>query len=393
MKPKFFKVKDEKGSITLFIVIAILFFLIILFGRVYSTSNLNTAQLKEVEQIQKQYTVTEDDLERAYSEAIKQEHPLKVGDFVNYELSDLDNEKVTTLNSDVNTYSGYDSQQTITRTDTTTKDGKTYLLCRVLEIDKYGNPSKLISADGINSLGLKGANGYNNGVYLINEMCDTLYSGNQGTTKSLKIEDLEDNYFSQTAIDTRDAYTIDGVTYGQTRYYSSRAQYPNIALEEAGMGIGTTLVNGKNQIREGGLGKSQQTITYTGSGDAAVLDNEHKGITVPLTYYRIEAVDENYKSDVLNNIMHKKLTSNSEIANVTDYWLASRCADSSRDAYGRFLLRAVYYAAVDGSPIYFAYGGSSSRSYSIRPIINLKAGIQAEYAGEYNGTYNLWNLN
>ena len=119
MNPKKFNVKDEKGSITLFVVIAILFFLIILFGRVYSTSNLNTAQLKEVEQIQKQYTVTDDDLDRAYRDALGKEHKLKVGDFVNYELSALDDDKVATLNSDVNTYSGADSTQTISRTDTT----------------------------------------------------------------------------------------------------------------------------------------------------------------------------------------------------------------------------------------------------------------------------------
>ena len=158
MNPKKFNVKDEKGSITLFVVIAILFFLIILFGRVYSTSNLNTAQLKEVEQIQKQYTVTDDDLDSAYRDALGKEHKLKVGDFVNYTLKTPTDEQLLQLNNDIRNYSGASEEESGGGTANETKtavEGNT-LLCRVLEIDKYGNPSKLISADGVNSLRLYG---------------------------------------------------------------------------------------------------------------------------------------------------------------------------------------------------------------------------------------------
>ena len=385
MNPKKFNVKDEKGSITLFVVIAILFFLIILFGRVYSTSNLNTAQLKEVEQIQKQYTVTDDDLDRAYRDALGKEHKLKVGDFVNYELSALDDDKVATLNSDVNTYSGADSTQTISRTDTTNSNGKDYLLCRVLEVDQNGNPTKLISANGINSLGLKGANGYNNAVYLINEMCEILYSGKQGTTTSLTIDELEQRYFDPTAL-----ATAKGNTYGTTTYYASNAKYPNIALEEAGMGIGTTLVDGKNTIREGGLGLSEQTTTYTGNGDAATLEATKKGITTPITFYAISAEDSNYKSTILNSIIHQN----------TLYWLASRSVYGSSDfcSFSVFRVDSHYVRgaftnnAAQGS-LFSSLGNAVDLTYKVRPVITLNSGTQAEYVGTYNSTYNLWNLN
>ena len=365
MNPKIFNVKDEKGSITLFVVIAILFFLIILFGRVYSTSNINTSQVKEIERIEKQYSVTDDDLDRAYKEAIKQEYQLKVGDFVRYELSALDNTKVTTLASDVETYSGRGAQ-TISRQGTTETIGeKEYLLCRVLEIDKYGNPSKLISADGVNSLNLGGADGYNNAVYLINEMCETLYSGNQGTTTSLKIEDLENN-FNSDGLNERDTFNMEGYTYGETIYYEN-AQYPNIAPEEAKMGIGTTLVDGKNQIRTGGLGLSQQDKIYTGSGNVASLDATRKGITVTQTFYasiKSEIYNKVNNENVYYNIFHQSPTANgSSTTGVSSYWLASRCVCCRNTSlkYCSFLVRNVQSSTIGSCVLFQSYYNNSQR--------------------------------
>ena len=192
---------------------------------------------------------------------------LKVGDFVNYKLKTPTTEELAQLNNDIATYSGASAESSgggTANEQKTAVEGNT-LLCRVLEIDETtGNPTKLISADGVNSLRLYGANGYNNAVYLINEMCKTLYSGNQGTTTSLTIEDLENNYFNSTVRDTEKS----NYSYGTTTYYASNAKYPNIAQEEAGMGIGTTLVDGKNTIRTGGLGLSQQETTYLPCGSS-----------------------------------------------------------------------------------------------------------------------------
>ena len=311
---------------------------------------------------------------------------LKVGDFVNYALKTPTTEELTNLNNDISTYSGATDNTEKTATGST-------LLCRVLEMDTNGNPTKLISADGVNTLKLNGANGYNNAVYLINEMCKTLYSGNQGTTTSLTIEDLENNYFSDVAITTRNNYSNGAVLYGETIYYSTDAQYPNIALEEAKMGIGTTLVEGKNTIRTGGLGLSQQTITYTGSGNAATLDSDKKGITVTQTYYQISSEDNNYKNAILNNIIHKYPTSNGlNTSNVSPYWMASRCV-GTRGTYCSFYVRVVESSAVKYIYTYRSKGDIRDYQYAVRPLINLNSGIQAEYVEAYNDTYNIWNLN
>ena len=334
------------------------------------------AKTSEGQEITKEYTV---DLKGYYNIP-----SLKVGDFVNYALNTPTATELNKLNSDIATYSGATDNTTKTATGST-------LLCRVLEVDSNGNPTKLISANGVNTLKLQGANGYNNAVYLINEMCTTLYSGNQGTTKSLTIEDLENDYFSDSMITTRNNYTSTGVKYNETKYFASNAQYPSIALEETKMGIGTTLVNGKNTIRSDGLNFSEQTTTYARSGNAANLASTNKGITVTQTYYQISAGDSNYKSASLNNIIHKSPTSSSNTTSVAGYWLASRCVNIDNYLCS-FRVRIIYNINVNNRDIFVSNGNSTSQNFAVRPIITLNPGIQVEYVEAYNSTYNTFSL-
>ena len=310
---------------------------------------------------------------------------LKVGDFVNYTLKIPTTEELSKLNSDISKYSGATDNTTKTATENT-------LLCRILEIDSNGNPTKLISADGVNTLKLGGENGYNNAVYLIKEMCEVLYSGNQGITTSLTIDDLENNYFSDASITSRNNYTPSngGVQYGETKYYLENAKYPNIALEEAKMGIATTIVDGKNTIRTGGLELSQQTTIYTRSGNAnsSTVATTNKGITVTQTYYP----SSSYKNSTLSNIIHKSPTPSSSTTNVTAYWLASRCV-STESNYCYFDVRMVNNQRVGNEYLLISKGGGHYVPHAIRPVINLNSGIQAEYVESYNSTYNTWKLN
>lgn len=51
--------KNEKGSITLFFLVSMMFFCLILLGFYLSSINSNNAQLKEIESIKEQYTSQE----------------------------------------------------------------------------------------------------------------------------------------------------------------------------------------------------------------------------------------------------------------------------------------------------------------------------------------------
>lgn len=314
---------------------------------------------------------------------------LKVGDFVNYVLKAPSTEALTQLNSDIATYSG--------STNNTTKTAAgSNLLCRILEIDETtGNPTKLISANGVNQLCLNGVNGYNNAVYLINEMCETLYSGNQGTTTSLTIEDLENTFFSDEAIAIRDSYA-NSITYSETKRYASYAKYPKIALEEEKMGIATKVVGGKNTIRTEGLALSEQTKTYVGSGDANAsnVPSANKGITVTQTDYYISNEDSNYKNVILKNIIHNSPTESSNTTSIKQFWLSSRSV-TAHTSYADFKVRCIG-SNISGKALYDSWTGTANGSnkvgLAIRPIINLNSEIHSEYVKAYNSTYNIFSL-
>ena len=225
---------------------------------------------------------------------------------------------------------------------------------------------------------LSGADGYNNAVYLINEMCTTLYSGSQGTTRSLNIEDLEDNYFSEEAIRTRD-----NSNYGTTKRQVNYSQYPNILTQEKGMGVGTTLIDGKNQIRTDGLGQSEQDKLYIGIGDASTLEATNQGITVTQNNYDISSDDSNFKSTVLKNIFHNRV-----------YWLASRAItnNASSFSYNLKYYNVTNNRGVGSRQMFNSMGNIGSFAYGIRPIIDLNSGTEAKYDRAYNSTYDKWEL-
>ena len=49
------RLKNEKGSITLYVLISMFFFIIVVFGIYFNTNSKMQKQNKEIEQIQKQY--------------------------------------------------------------------------------------------------------------------------------------------------------------------------------------------------------------------------------------------------------------------------------------------------------------------------------------------------
>ena len=73
MKNNFIKAiysKSEKGSITLFVLLAFLFFIIVLFGVYYNLSTKNTNQAKQIEKIIKNYEVEEESINQMYEDTL-----------------------------------------------------------------------------------------------------------------------------------------------------------------------------------------------------------------------------------------------------------------------------------------------------------------------------------
>ena len=66
-----FKNKNEVGSITLFVLIVILFFIIVLMEVYAGLKTKKTSQSKETDKMQEEYNVSGEDVERVYEDEIK----------------------------------------------------------------------------------------------------------------------------------------------------------------------------------------------------------------------------------------------------------------------------------------------------------------------------------
>ena len=265
-----------------------------------------TGTNKEGETVTREYTV---DLKGYYNIP-----DLKVGDYITgYTLKDATDTEVQaeieSLNTEINRLSGYtDLTQTLSQ--------ESDVQWRVLEIDETtGQPTKLISADGIGSLGLRGAMGYNNAVYLLNKACEVLYSGEQGTARSIKVEDLEE-YYSATGNEAKANYKVNETKFGaKKRFTGSYAYYPQIAKEESGMGIDTgtyiaedgntynTLNNAGIELSDNGNSPYEGTETKGSAYDQASIN----GITVTQTYYslsRASSLSSCYENSAYYSLFH-----------------------------------------------------------------------------------------
>ena len=67
----FLGLKNENGSITLFVLIAMLFFLIVVLGIYFGSQNKLQAQTSEIDKIKKNYEISDDDLDNIYSDVIR----------------------------------------------------------------------------------------------------------------------------------------------------------------------------------------------------------------------------------------------------------------------------------------------------------------------------------
>lgn len=71
--------KNEKGSITLFVVAAILFFLIVVFSMFMTSSNKSRIQTSEIDKIKEEYQESVENIDQIYAQAIEDLPPIPEG--------------------------------------------------------------------------------------------------------------------------------------------------------------------------------------------------------------------------------------------------------------------------------------------------------------------------
>ena len=261
---------------------------------------------------------------------------------------------------------------------------------KIMEVDENGNITKLfgVPSSSQSTVYFRGSTGYNNGVYLLNDICKSRY-GNASlgaTARSLNIEDIESR-MNATGIAARNAnkgYNNQSIQYGTTIKYTGRnAQYPSIYAQEKYSGVEVSDVADGTQIIAGSVdttaqskmnpnGKSESDNIYTTLPETSETTGPSKtNLTCTQTSYRLDSIPSSYFDD--SNFY------NMIFGTGKYFWLASRCVNcSSNYSYADFQLHTVYYSSLSRSDLFDSNGRSFDPDYRLAPVVSLGSGIQVK---------------
>ena len=285
----------------------------------------------------------------------------KIGDYVNYTYDPAENYKITsaTCGSSSNPADG------IPQTSG--------LKWRILNIDEANGTVDLISENPTGtSVYFSNILGYNNGPYLMNEICKAQYSNKSlgVNARSINLLDME-KQLTAAGIAARNAYSSN-VKYGTTKTYTSNTKYPSLYANQKGAGPNVSSITPSDTTKGNDPYEESKPIATT----EPTTDNTSgtgNPLTVTQTYYYIPINDTNYG------------TASSILANSTPFWVAARYVDAfSGNAY--FGLRYAY-TATGGYIMFYSYGNTSGHRYALRPVVSLPSSL---LTGEQtNGAWNL----
>ena len=330
------------------------------------------------------------DVNNNSSYASKTIEKCKIGDYVNYTYDKADKNGNALTYSLLSTQSGYSSNQTIEQSSET-------LQWRILNINEKAGTIDLVSATSTsNDVYFNGALGYNNGVYLLNDICATLYSNSSKgiTARSINLEDTEKHLTTAGLNKRNDFKFVDGsssVQYGTTKTYTLDYWYPNLYAYEIGSGVNvaetnapiisqpnTTIANPDPYKESKASPSTSFTVptTVTTEKDSRTQAS-NSVLTVTQTGYKSISFNDNNKYyDEAGAV----LTSSKY------YWVASRDA-ACYSSYASFGLRLAGTGLIYGF-LFESDGGLPYSNSRLRPVVSLSSSLLSG-TKDSNGHWNL----
>ena len=253
---------------------------------------------------------------------------IEVGSYIDY-TPDVPSTTVYEKSKLASTITGSDSNSAI-KQDT--------LDWQVLRIYDDGSMD-LIGSPTSQDIYFYGILGYSNGVYIMDEICKTLYSRSGIEARSVDLEDFE--YWlekSEGGVEARANYGKNQpYEYNKENTYSSNNKYPPLYKTQKNESDPATLTTDSN---------------YATNGD----------LVTKSTDYYISINNANYGAGA------------TALANNRWYWLASRWVYCRSD-YARFGLRHAD-TNIDGSFMFRSYGDSHDACHRLRPVVHLKSSVK-----------------
>ena len=210
---------------------------------------------------------------------------------------------------------------------------------RILKIN--GDGSIDIISDPTNKyVYFKGSLGYNNGVYLLNDICKELYSNTTKgvTARSVNLKDMED-WLTEAGKTARAKYSSGTATYGETKTYKDNYSYTPDAYNS-------------EEDENSNHYTSPTTKTYTKLGT----------LNAKQTYYNIPINETNYGEGA-------KVLSNSNY-----YWVAARYID----CYSFNALFGLRYADanMNGTYVFDCNNNNFDSNGRVRAVVSLGSSVQ-----------------
>ena len=297
---------------------------------------------------------------------------IKIGDYVNYTYDTAENYVLTsaTCGSSSNPADG------IPQT--------TGLKWRILNIDEANGTVDLISENPTGtSVYFSNILGYNNGPYLMNEICKAQYSNKSLGVNALSINLLDmEKHLTPEGIAARNAYSTD-VKYGTTKTYTSNTKYPSLYAGQKGAGVNASTI-AQPDISKGNDPYEESKPIATTEPTNDNTSGTGNPLTVTRTFYNISINKDNYGD------------AGSVLSNSTAFWVASRFVDTN-EAYAYFGLRSAYvmtdgagatHTYMSGDCLFRSYVNPGTGSNRLRPVVSLSSSILSE-TKDANGAWNL----
>ena len=280
---------------------------------------------------------------------------LQVGDYVNYRYNSVN--PYTKLNSSTtgstNNYSGF---------------GQEVVNWRVLKINDDGTVDLISDKPLTKSIYLNGAAGYNNGVYLLNDMAEALYSSNRyGGVKarSINIEDIEAE-LNADGINAIHGYNNSQASYNETVTYRTYRYYPSLYAEENGSGIDLLTINDPNSpVKKNGIGQSDSYYSEPNT-ESPGYRQANSSITMTQTFYYATMNRSYYKNSNFYDLIHTG----------DNYWLASRFTEANGTQYIYFGLRAVMGNNLHGNYVVNNTAMPTEMNAKLRPVVTLNGNLK-----------------
>jgi len=225
-------------------------------------------------------------------------------------------------------------------------------------------------------LALSGAVGYNNGVKILNDICENCYSnaslGAKG--RSINMDDIE-NVLDRSVWKPEDYYTLyDSVkyyAYTDSRKFETHINYPyiyqfeeysNIDGVEIGKGQGTKKSNQPEN-------KYYQSTTYN--------TNTANSYIQPTNTYWLKTVSEWSKKSFTNDEYYNIIFKNDRLLNFENYYLSSRNIGLYYSTYSVFSITTMVNGEIrNNGELFYSYGGTSTtKKYAIRPMVEIDLSI------------------